>query len=609
MTEKVLRSIQRGGRQVQKKIFGSIALCSMIVLSGCGQSGGNNQTAATGASNVAEENEELVFPVSTSNDQDPIEGGTLEVAVVMDTQFQGLFHTEFYQDAFDAQFMLPTHEALFYYDSDFKIVDGGPADLELDLDNQMATITLRDELKWADGEDVTAEDVIFSYEVIGHKDYAGIRYDNNFTNIIGMEAYHAGETDTISGITAVSDKVIEIVYKEMHPGMMQSGGGVYGSALPKHTFEGIEVADMQSSDPVRKNPISFGPYVMSNIVAGESVEYLPNEHYYGGQPPLEKLVFRAVPSASINEALNAKQFDLALQMPTDTYDSYSDTDGYDMLGRMQRAYTYIGFNLGVLGDDGSVEYNPDAKMADKNLRQAMGYAMDNAAIGERFYYGLRSRATTFISPVYGTLHDPSIKGYEYNLDKANQLLDDAGYIDVDGDGFREDPDGNPLTINFASMSGGETAQPLADYYIQQWQEIGLDVQYSTGRLIDFQAFYDKLKNDDPDIDVFQAAWSTGNDPSPTSLWGPNSAFNYTRYASEENTRLLAAIDSNDSFDEDKRKEAFDAWQAYAAEEAFAVPTLYRNEVLPVSERVTNFTWAYEVDHNPWGRIAVTSESR
>lgn len=79
---------------------------------------------------------------------------------------------------------------------------------------------------------------------------------------------------------------------------------------------------------------------------------------------------------------------------------------------------------------------------------------------------------------------------------------------MDDDGLREDKDGNKLTINFASMSGGETAQPLADYYIQQWKEIGLDVQYTTGRLIEFNSFYDKLENDDPEIDVYQAAWNT-----------------------------------------------------------------------------------------------------
>ena len=123
-------------------------------------------------------------------------------------------------------------------------------------------------------------------------------------------------------------------------------------------------------------------------------------------------------------------------------------------------------------------------MADKSLRQAMGYALDNDAVGSRFYNGLRTNATTLIPPVFGSLHNTDVEGYTLNIDKANQLLDDAGYKDVDGDGMREDKNGEKLTINFASMSGGETAQPLADYYIQQWNEIGLDVQYTTGRLID-----------------------------------------------------------------------------------------------------------------------------
>lgn len=597
---------------MKKTKFGMITLLAALVLGACGQSneGGTGSTDTQESSTEAAGFDINDLQLAVENNDEVIDGGVLDVAVVTDTQFQGLFQWEFYQDAYDRDFMLPIHEYLFLQDEDFRIVNGGPADLELDVDNNKATITLREDLKWSDGVDVTAEDVIFSYEVIGHQDYDGVRYNNDFTNIVGMEEYHSGEADTISGITAVSDKVVEIEFKEMHPGMQQSGGAIWNSALAKHAFKGIEVADMPSSDPVRTNPIGFGPYKMSNIVPGETVEYVPNEHYYGDTPTLEKIVMRNVPSASINEALNAKQYDLVLKMPTDTFDTYQNMDGYQMLGRPEQSYTYLGFNLGSWNDEtNSVDFDPNAKMANKALRQAMGYAIDNDAIGERFYHGLRSNASTLIPPVYGTLHNSDAKGYHLDMEKANQLLNDAGFIDVDGDGFREDPDGNKLTINFASMSGGEVAQPLADYYVQQWQEIGLDVQYSTGRLIDFQAFYDKLKNDDPDIDVFQAAWSTGSDPSPTSLWGPNSAFNYTRFESDENTELLAAIDSIDSFDEATRKAAFDAWQEYAIEEAFAIPTLYRNQILPISDRVANFTWAFDADHNPWATIGVTSESR
>lgn len=593
---------------MKKKIFGMVSLVSVLTLAACG---GNNSGTDSSGSNSATETEDVSsMPIEVKNDADAIDGGTLEVAVVMDTQFQGLFQQEFYQDNYDAQFMLPSNESLFLNDADFKIVNGGPADLELDEDNNTATITLRDDLKWSDGQEVTADDVIFSYEVIGSKDYTGIRYDSNFTNIVGMEEYHDGSAETISGITKESDKVVTIQYKEVHPGMMQAGGGIWSSALPKHAFEGVAIKDMESSDQVRKNPIVFGPYVMSNIVTGESVEYVPNEYYYGETPKLDKITLKAVPTASIVEALNAKQYDLALSMPTDTYTTYKDADGYQILGRTDTAYTYLGFKLGKWNaDEGKVEYDETSKMADKSLRQAMGYAIDNNAVGTKFYNGLRTNATTLIPPVFGSLHDSEVEGFTLDIDKANKLLDDAGYADVDGDGVREDKDGNKLTINFASMSGGETAQPLADYYVQQWAEIGLDVQYTTGRLIDFQAFYDKLENDDPEIDIYQGAWNTGYDPSPMGLYGATSAFNYTRFESEENTKLLEAIDSKDSFDEDKRKEAFDAWQEYAADEAFVIPTLYRSAVLPVSNRVKDFTWAYDADHNPWATISVTAESR
>ena len=299
-------------------------------------------------------------------------------------------------------------------------------------------------------------------------------------------------------------------------------------------------------------------------------------------------------------------------MPTDTFPSYATMEGYKNLGREELAYTYLGFKLGTWdAEKGEVVTNPDAKMANKSLRQAMGYAVDNDAIGSKFYNGLRTGGTTLIPPIFKELHDDSIEGYTYDPDKANKLLDDAGYkYAKEGDKYRQDPDGNDLVINFASMSGGETAQPIADYYIQQWAAIGLNVQLTGGRLIDFQAFYDKLKNDDPEIDIYQGAWGLSEYPSPAGLYGPKASFNYTRFSSEENTKLLDDIDSKESFDLIKQKEFFDEWQRYAFDEAFAIPTLYRNQVLPVNDRVKEFSWAYsEFSEKGYGAIELTSEKR
>lgn len=198
---------------MKKTKFGMITLLAALVLGACGQSngGGTGSTDTGESSSDAAASDISTLPLAVVNDDEVIEGGVLDVAVVMDTQFQGLFQWEFYQDAYDRDFMLPSHEYLFLQDEDFKIIDGGPADLDLDVENNKATITLRDELKWSDGVDVTAEDVIFSYEVIGHQDYDGVRYNNDFTNIVGMEEYHSGEADTISGITAVSELIYFII--------------------------------------------------------------------------------------------------------------------------------------------------------------------------------------------------------------------------------------------------------------------------------------------------------------------------------------------------------------------------------------------------------------
>nr|WP_242596491.1 oligopeptide ABC transporter substrate-binding protein [Enterococcus plantarum] len=582
----------------------TLTAVATVTLAACG----GGKKSDSGNKNV--ETEDISkFTMTVKNDKEAIKGGTLDVAVASDTQFKGLFSEVYYQDAYDNYYMRPSHEGLFSYDDDFVITDDGAAKLDLDVDNKKATITLKDNIKWSDGEAVTADDLIYPYEVIGNKEYTGIRYDDDFTNVVGMDEYHDGKADTISGIKKVDDQTIEVTYKEMNPGMLQLSGGVYMSAMPKHVFKDIPIKDQEKSDAVRKNPVTFGPYYMSKIVTGESVEYLPNEHYYKGKPKLDKIVFTNVPTASIVEAVKAKKYDMVYAMPTDNYPTYKDSEGYQMLGREELAYTYVGFKLGTYDKDkGEVVMNPDAKMADVKLRQAMGYAMDNDAIGQKFYNGLRTGATTLIPPIFKTLHDTDIKGYQYDLDKAKKILDDAGYKDTDGDGLRENPKGEKLTINFASMAGGETAQPLADYYLQQWKEIGLDVKLATGRLIDFQAFYDKIKNDDPEIDVFQAAWGVNSAPSPAGLYGRNAAFNYSRFASEENDKLLKAIDSKASFDDTKRKEAYDAWQEYMFEQAPVIPTLYRNEIMPINDRVKSFTWNYE-DTRDYYDIELTAEKR
>lgn len=594
-----------------KKLISAMALTAVVTagLAACGGGGSKD-----GKKGKGEETEDIAkFPMKTSNDGKAVKGGTLEGAVVMDTQFQGLFDAAFNSDNYDTYFMQPSHETLFGFDKAFQMDDSGVATFELDQKAKKGTIKIIKDAKWSDGKPLVADDVIQPYLIIGHPDYegtGGVRYGENMQRIVGMKDYHDGKADSISGIKKVDDKTVEIEYEKVEPGLLTADGdgGPWQNAMPAHIFKDMPVKGMESSDAIRKNPVTYGPYKMTSVKRGEFVEYAPNEHYYGEKPKLDKIIMRQAPSNSIVEALKAKKYDFVFSMPTDNYPTYKDVEGYEILGREAFAYTYIGFKLGKW-EDGEVKYNKDAKMANKSLRQAMAYAVDNQAVADKFYYGLRSSANSLIPPVLGEMHDKDLKGYTQDLDKANKLLDDAGYKKKDGEEFRRDPKGEKLEIKFASMSGGETAQPLAEYYMDQWKEIGLDVQLTTGRLIDFNAFYDKLKNDDPEVDVYQGAWSVSYNPSQTPLYGPKAAFNYTRFASEENSKLLADMDSDKSFDNEYRSKVFKEWQQYASEEAFAIPTLFRNEVMPMNSRVKNFDWAIQKEHTGWADVELTAESR
>lgn len=604
---------------MSKKKYGLLGTTAAIalLLAACGGGGGEDTDTSAdnaGGNNAggAEQNADGIveFESGVQNEGEVQEGGTLNVALVTESPFQGLFSYELYEDGYDAELMQFNIETLFGTDENFQIDDSGAATLDLDQETNKATIQLKEGVTWSDGEPVKAEDMVYSYEVIGHPDYTGIRYDSSMMNIVGMEEYKAGDADTISGITVVDDRTIEIQYKETGVQMLQSGGGVWSGAMPKHQLQDIPVGELESSPEIRQNPIGFGPFAVQNIVPGESVEFVANEHYYKGEPVLDRIIVEVVPSSSIVAALQNGEYDIALRMPTDLYETYADLPGYTILGREELAYTYIGFKLGEWDSEaGEVVPNPDAKMADLSLRQAMGYAIDNDAVGSQFYSGVRSRANSAIIPAFGGYHNPDVEGYPYDPERAEQLLDEAGYEDTDGDGFRETPEGEQLVINFASMAGGETAEPIAEYYMQSWAQVGLNVQLTDGRLLEFNSFYDRIEADDPEIDIYQAAWGTGSDPTPDGLYGRQAPFNYTRWATEENDQFMADMTGEQSFDTEWREGVFHEWQEYFSEQAPIIPTLYRNETLPVNNRVSEFQWGYDAPEDfGWHTVGVTADA-
>ncbi|MBD8031693.1 oligopeptide ABC transporter substrate-binding protein [Solibacillus merdavium] len=539
------------------------------------------------------------LPEEVTNDGEVIQGGTLKFALVTDTPFSGVLLAELYENGYDADIMDFMTNSIFATDGDFLITDEGIAKLDVDADNNKVTVTIQHDVKWSDGTPLTADDVIYAYEIIGHPDYTGIRFDADFQNIIGATEYKSGKADSISGIKKIDDKTVEISMTKVSPAIYSGGDGLWGYAAPKHYLETTPVKDLISSPQVRKAPVTLGAFKLDKLIDGESVQFVANEHYWKGKPKLDKVVLQVVPPTSIGEALRTGQYDMASSYPTNQYDGVKDLENLTVLARPELAYSYIGFKLGkwdkAAGDAGLNITDENAKMNDAKLRQAVAYAMDIEQVGERFYQGLRSRATSLIPPAFASFHDNTLEGYNYDPEKAKALLEEAGYKDVDGDGIREDKNGEKFAIRLASMSGSDTDEAIVEYYRQNWKAVGLDVQLTTGRLIEFNSFYDKVKADDPEIDMFMAAWGTGTNPSPLGLYGEASAFNYSRFVTPELQTLLADIDSKEAIDAGYRADAFRKWEEYMFEQATTVPMYFRTEIIPVNKRVKQYNVNYAND--------------
>ena len=527
------------------------------------------------------------YASEVTHDGTPIKGGTLKYAIVSSSPFSGIFADELSSDTNDSSIGGLIDESMFDYDENRKLTNTGLASIEFDVENKTATVTLNSkDYKWSDGQPVTIDDYIFAYQAIGNKDYTGVRYDDDYKNVVGMEEYHDGKADSVSGLEKVDDYTVKIHFKEMSPSMQLAGGSVCAYIMPKHIFKDIPEAEWEKSDYVRGTKfVGLGQFKIESIVNGESVTLVPNEHYYKGVAKVDKVIMEVVSPDNIVSEMKAGNYDIAT-MPNSQYEAYKDLTNVTLLSAQASAYEYIGFHLGKYDKEtGKNVTDPNAKMADVKLRQAMAYALDIDAAGQNLYNGLQHSSNSIIIPFFKDLYNKDQEGFTYNPEKAKQLLDEAGYKDVNGDGIRENKDGSKLQINFAARTRDEANESLVQQYLNWWKEIGLNVQLYTGRTIELNSFYDKVQADDPEIDVFAAGWSTGYDPNPSGLFGETAQFNFERYVDAEGTAIMDKISSTDAFDETNNVEYYKEWQKYVHDKAFIFPTLVGEELTAVNKRV------------------------
>ena len=551
-----------------------------LTLAACGSKTTTTKTTTEGA-------DKTKFVSEVTHDGEPIKGGTLKYAIVSASPINGLFIDELASDTTDSSVAGMIDESMFEYDDNRKLVNTGLASISFDVEGKTATVKINSQdYKWSDGEKFTIDDYIFTYEGIGHKDYTGVRYDGDFKNIEGMDDYHKGKASTISGLEKLDDYTVKIHYKEMTPSMQLAGGSVSSYVMPKHVFSKIPVAEWEQSDAVRgKSNVGLGAYKIESMVPGESVTFVPNDNYYKGRSNVDKVVMEVVSPDSIVSEMKAGKYDIA-SMPSAQYDSFKDLTNVTFVSSLQSQYEYIGFKLGKWDkEQGKNIVDPNAKMSDVALRQAIAYAIDPDTAGKNLYNGLQHGTNSIIIPFFQDIYNKDQEGFDYNPEKAKKLLDDAGYKDVDGDGLRENKDGSKLKINFAARTRDDANESLIQQYLLWWKEVGLDVQLYTGRTLEVNNFYDKVEADDPEIDMFAAGWATGYDPNPSGLFGEDAKFNMQRYTSAEGNALIEKISSNEAFDDAKNIQFYKEWQKYVHDQVFIFPTLTGESVTAVNKRV------------------------
>ena len=595
----------------------ALALISgMLLLASCG---GINDGGAKDAKKEAVDvsTVESQYPSYVENEGTPVEATVLKVAVVSDSPFRGIFNGFLYSDSFDGSFMASTMNGAFPIDPDLKIIldsDETPIKVSVNPEEKTVTYKINPNFKWSNGEPVTTKDIVKTYEIMANQEYItsskSLRYNKNRKAIVGIEEYNEGKADKISGLEVIDDSTMKIHLKEMTPSVYW-GGNFVPEFVNAKQFEGIPMDKITESDALRKNPLSYGPYVIKEIVQGEKVIFEANPYYYKGEPKIKRLEMEILPPSQQVAAIKSGKYDIVLKVSPEIFPELEKLDNINILTKKAGSMNYIAFKLGKWDEEkNEVVTDPNSKMYDLNLRKAIAYAIDMDAVSKQFYHGLSTPAKSQLSPLFPSLHNPEINGFKQDVEKAKQLLDEAGFKDVDGDGIREGKDGKPVKYTLAMMSGGEIAEPLAQYYIQQWKAIGLDVELLDGRLLDSKNFYNRVNGDDPAIDFCIAGIGFGTDPQQLAIFGKNAKFNISRYISDNLEAALDATVSKDAMNEEYRVKAYKDYEKVFMEEIPAVPILNKLDILVVNKRIKKYDWRPNVDGKPntfkWSMIEVVA---
>lgn len=373
-------------------------------------------------------------------------------------------------------------------------------------DGLVITMNLRDDITWSDGTAITGDDFVFSHEMINDP-------GNLVSSVYPYDLFTIDAPDAQTVVMTFEEPFIPWVANLWQ-----------GDLMPKHVLEPVFEAEgtIDEADWNLAPTVSCGPFVFSEWESGSFLRFDRNDNFWGTKAKLDAVVFQFVPDdAAQTAATLAGDTDIAFWPP------YEDIPAFREAG-LEVVTQASGYNEGWFINMREMA-SPGIK--DLVVRKAIVMALDRASNTD-IRLGVVKPTMTFWDALPAFV-DPTLEPWPFDPEMAKQLLEEAGYVDSDGDGIREDLDGNPLTIKHGTTMKEERAnyQAVAQ---QQLLAVGIDLQIQS---FDADIYFGDYASDGPaavgELDIMQwsdAPWFPDPDigywlcselPTDENPWGSN----------------------------------------------------------------------------------------
>ncbi|WP_338912381.1 ABC transporter substrate-binding protein [Clostridium perfringens] len=445
---------------------------------------------------------------------------------------------------------------------------------EVSEDGKTYTFKLNKGIKFTNGQELTAKDVAFTFTSICDPGYDGPRMDA-VSNLVGYEEYNKGDAKSVEGIKVIDDYTISFTNKNV------DAAGIWNfeyGIMPESVYK-FEKGNFQAVKDKLLEPVGSGAYKFVHFKPGQEVKFEKNPDYWKGEPKIPYIVMKVTNAQTLLQELMAGTVDIdRVGAKPENIDPLKQAGFLNLDLYMQNGYGYIGLNYG------------SDKVKDPKVRQALLYGLNRDGFMQSYYQGYGQVYNSHILPT-SWAYNPDVPKYEYNPEKANQLLDEAGWKDTNGNGVR-DKDGVELELQWLTYTGSKYVDALIPIVQQSWEQIGVKV---TPELMEFGTMMDKVNN--REYDIFNGAWNLSIDPDPSGIFAISQdvpgGFNNIGWRNEEADKLLK--EGKGTTNQEERKKAYAEWQLKFSEDVPYILLGNAQEMFASNSRVKGYNPSTYID--------------